>query len=103
MTCHQNISLQLAQFQTFFHNILKTLSPKRTEEDHSLNYYKSELQSMKTWTGTSQLPTIVFKTILAFVRSVAVHSMNTFFVSNLIAECAPFIIGGKDKTVLQKK
>ena len=26
ITCHQNISLQLAQFQTFFHNILKILS-----------------------------------------------------------------------------
>ena len=27
MTCHQNMSLQLAQFQTFFHNILKIFSP----------------------------------------------------------------------------
>lgn len=46
--------------------------------------------------------TIVFKTILAFVRSVAVHSMKTFFVFKVIAECAPLIIGGRDRTVLQK-
>jgi len=34
---------------------------------------------------------------------VAVHSMNTFFVISVIAECAPLIIGGNDKTVLQPK
>jgi hypothetical protein len=45
----------------------------------------------------------VFKTILAFVRSVAVHSMKTFLVFRVIAECAPLIIGGRDKTVLQKE
>lgn len=50
-----------------------------------------------------QFSTIVFKTIFAFVRSVAVHSINTFFVSRVMAECAPFIIGGKDKTVLSKQ
>lgn len=46
--------------------------------------------------------TIVFKTILAFVKSEAVHSIKTFFVFKVMAECAPLIIGGKDKTVLQK-
>lgn len=45
----------------------------------------------------------MFKTILAFVRSVAVHSMNTFFVFKVIAERAPLIMGGKDKTVLHKE
>lgn len=50
-----------------------------------------------------QFCTIVFKTIFAFVRSVAVHSINMFFVSSVMAECAPFIIGGKDKTVLSKQ
>jgi len=54
---------------------------------------KPELQSL----------TIVFNTILAFVRSVAVHSMKTFLVFRVIAECAPLIIGGRDKTVLQKE
>lgn len=47
--------------------------------------------------------TIVFKTILAFVKSVAVHSIKTFLVFKLMAECAPLIIGGNDKTVLQKE
>lgn len=47
--------------------------------------------------------TIVFKTILAFVKSVAVHSIKTFFVFRVIAEWAPLIIGGKDKTVLPKR
>jgi hypothetical protein len=41
------------------------------------------------------------RTIFALVRSVAVHSMNTFFVFSEIAECAPLIIGGSDKTLLQ--
>ena len=50
---------------------------------------------------TENMVTIVFKTILAFVKSVAVHSMNTFFVFKVMAECATLIIGGKDKTVLQ--
>ena len=44
--------------------------------------------------------TIVFRTILALVKSVAVHSMNTFFVFRAIAECAPFMIGGNESTVL---
>jgi hypothetical protein len=39
---------------------------------------------------------------VAFVKSVAVHSMKTFFVCKVIAECAPLIIGGNDSTVLQK-
>lgn len=47
-------------------------------------------------------PTIVFRTILAFVKSVDVHSMNTFLVFNVMAECAPFIIGGKESTVLEQ-
>lgn len=46
--------------------------------------------------------TIVFKTILTFVKSVAVHSMNTFLVFVEIAEWAPLIIGGRDNTRLQK-
>ena len=46
-------------------------------------------------------PTIVFRTIFAFVRSVAVHSINTFLVLRVIAECAPLMIGGNDNTVLQ--
>ena len=29
--------------------------------------------------------------------------MNTFLVFKVIAECAPLIIGGKDKTVLHKE
>lgn len=45
--------------------------------------------------------TIVFNTMIAFVRSVAVHSINTFFVFREMAECAPFIIGGSDRTVLE--
>lgn len=53
---------------------------------------------------TSDLPqnsrTIVFRTILALVKSVAVHSMNKFFVFNEIAECAPLIIGGRERTRL---
>jgi hypothetical protein len=41
------------------------------------------------------------RTIFAFVRSVAVHSINTFLVFRVIAECAPLMIGGKDNTVLK--
>lgn len=29
--------------------------------------------------------------------------MNTFLVFKVMAECAPFIIGGKDNTVLEQK
>jgi hypothetical protein len=47
------------------------------------------------------MPTIVFRTIFAFVRSVAVHSIKTFLVFRVIAECALLMIGGKDNTVLQ--
>jgi hypothetical protein len=46
--------------------------------------------------------TIVFKTMLAFVRSVAVHSINTFLVFRVMAECAPLIIGGRERTVLKQ-
>ena len=42
--------------------------------------------------------TIVFSRILALIRSVAVHSINTSVVSRLIALCAPLISGGKDST-----
>jgi len=35
------------------------------------------------------------------VRSVAVHSIKTFLVARVIAECAPLMIGGNDNTVLQ--
>lgn len=47
--------------------------------------------------------TTVFRTIFALVRSVAVHSMNTFLVLRVMAECAPLIIGGNDNTVLHNK
>jgi len=41
----------------------------------------------------------VFSTILALLRSEAVHSMNTSWVLRLMAECAPLIMGGSDSTV----
>jgi len=44
--------------------------------------------------------TIVLSTIFALVKSVAVHSIKTFFVFREIAECAPLMIGGKDNTLL---
>lgn len=40
----------------------------------------------------------VFKTMLALVWSVAVHSIKTFFVESLIFECSPLIMGGNEHT-----
>ena len=39
--------------------------------------------------------TTVSKTTRAFVKSRAVTSMKTFFVSRVIFECSPLTIGGK--------
>ena len=41
----------------------------------------------------------VLQTTFAFVSSVAVHSMKTFFVLGWMRECLPFIIGGNESTV----
>lgn len=69
---------------------------------HNLKFTgKPKKNTYPNRTGSLLFLTIVFKTILAFVKSVAVHSMNTFFVFKVMAEWAPLIIGGKDKTVLQ--
>ena len=43
--------------------------------------------------------TIVFKTILIFLKTVDVHPMKTFFVCMVIAECAPLIVCGNDSTM----
>mmetsp|Transcript_14882 Transcript_14882/g.23448 ORF Transcript_14882/g.23448 Transcript_14882/m.23448 type:complete len:208 (-) Transcript_14882:534-1157(-) len=42
---------------------------------------------------------ILFNTILAFVKSVAVTSINTFFVFLLILEYSPLMIGGNERTL----
>ena len=42
----------------------------------------------------------VLSTIFALVKSVAVHSTKTLRVSKDILECAPFMMGGKESTVL---
>lgn len=36
--------------------------------------------------------------IITLVKSVAVHSMNTFLVFKVILEWSPLIIGGKERT-----
>lgn len=54
----------------------------------------------KDWRQPEEWHTIVFRTIFALVKSVAVHSIKTFFVFKEIAECAPLIIGGNDNTLL---
>ena len=41
----------------------------------------------------------VLQTTFAFVSSVAVHSMKTFFVVGWILECLPLMMGGKESTV----
>ena len=41
----------------------------------------------------------MLQTTFAFVSSVAVHSMKTFFVDGWILECRPLMIGGKESTV----
>lgn len=41
----------------------------------------------------------VSKQHFTFVKSVAVHSINTFFVFSVIFEWSPLIIGGSDNTI----
>ena len=41
----------------------------------------------------------MLQTTFAFVSSVAVHSMKTFFVVGWMRECRPLMIGGKERTV----
>ena len=41
---------------------------------------------------------MVFKTTLALVRSVAVHSMKTFLVFRVILEWFELMMGGRDST-----
>jgi len=52
-----------------------------------------------SWQYCENMVTMVLRTMLALVRSVAVTSINTFFVSNRIFECSPFMMGGKDNTM----
>lgn len=42
--------------------------------------------------------TMILLTISSFVLSVAVISMNTFLVSNVIFEWSPLMIGGREHT-----
>ena len=42
----------------------------------------------------------MFRTKFSLVRSVPMHSMKTFFVSRVIAESEPLIMGGKYNTIL---
>ena len=52
--------------------------------------------------GTAQysenIATTVSSTMLALVKSVAVHSMKTFFVLRVILLWSPLMIGGRDST-----
>ena len=47
---------------------------------------------------SANIVTTVFSTMVALVRSVAVHSMKTSLVCSFIFECSPLMIGGRDKT-----
>ena len=41
----------------------------------------------------------MLQTTFAFVSSVAVHSMKTFFVDGWMRECRPLMMGGNESTV----
>ena len=47
---------------------------------------------------SENMATMVLRTILPLVRSVAVHSMKTFLVSSVILEWLLLMMGGSDKT-----
>ena len=55
------------------------------------NYYLSDTYSNGFWQYCPNIVTNTSRTILALVRSVAVHSMNTFFVFKLILLWSPEI------------
>ena len=59
---------------------------------NTITYVKGSAQC------SENIVTIVFNTIFAFVKSVAVHSIKTFFVFNEIFEWSPLMIGGKEQT-----
>ena len=64
---------------------------------------QSTTSTGSTVNGSAQyslnIVTIVFSTIFALFKSVAVHSMKTSVVSKEIADFAPLMIGGNDNTV----
>ena len=58
------------------------------------------VETVKGFAAYSEnMETTVSRTILALVRSVAVHSMNTLVVSREILDLLPLIMGGIDMTV----
>ena len=71
---------------------ISALFPRAIHHVHRSTVKGSEQYSLN-------IVTIVFNTIFALFRSVAVHSMKTSVVSKEIADLAPLMIGGNDKTV----
>merc|ERR1719439_406500 len=61
--------------------------------------YSTSTGSTRNPQYSANMATTVLQTSFAFVSSVAVHSMKTFFVVGWILECRPLMIGGKERTV----